>query len=1211
MVKQKATTIIELLSLFPDEVEMQIKSLFKKDIFRSINGVIKAQQLDENSVWQELDEFVFTRELDKHFRDFLTAYLNVMDNPNDPAITGKMGVWISGFFGSGKSHFLKVLSYLLENKSISYLGQQKQAVNFFDEKVSDAMLLGDIKRAVSSKTEVILFNIDSKADSRQGREAILSVFLKVLNEMQGYDGDHPHIAHMERYLDSKDKLKEFHKNYLEITGVEWIDERDAYEFNRDQVIEAFQKTLGQSSESAEKWIDNAPGNFTLTVENLAKWIKEYLDSKGPDTRLVFLVDEIGQFIGTDGHLMLSLQTVVEDLGTLCKGRAWVIVTSQEEIDKVIGELRTTARNDFSKIQGRFRTRLSLSSANADEVIRRRILEKNEDVKANIGILFREKGDILRNQLTFRDCRMTLKPYSDEEDFIWNYPFIPYQFTLVQKIFEVIRKAGATGLHLAKGERSMLDAFQSALQSVALKDVSLLVPLYEFYPSIESFLDTSIKRTIEQAADNPSLEPFDIKLLQVLFLIRYVEEIIGNVDNLATLCLNEIDADRIALKQHIEASLQRLESITLIKRSGDIYFFLTNEERDINREIKGIDISPAEESRLLGDIIFSDMYRDIKKHTYSKNKMNFGFTRLCDLYPVGNKVEGGLVVSVISPLNEDYNMYSDQKCILDSSNEGGQIIIRLRDDVNFTRELRAYAQTDKYLKTKSDINLPTTSLRIKRDNAEENRIRRERLNNMLSEMMMDASYFIAGQQVKIKATAPVSALEEAFEYLITNTFSKMSYLEYVHNDPLKEIHAVLRSNDIAQQSLDLTIEQNNPKAIEDLRNYIDLCSIKNHVIILNEMIEKRYSLRPYGWPDYEVILLICRLLAVGEISLKMDADILSVDKVFEHIKTTSKWKKITIHKRKTSDPETMQRARKTGKEVFSEMGPDNEDALCAFLKNRLKTWETSLNSFKPFAETEEYPGKEEITDALNIIKPLLSVDESYKFIDRFNANKDKLLDLSDDFHTLEQFYKNQKHTWDILRSAYNRFRVNRFELEQDTKAISALERIHEILTSKAPYGIIHETDGLVSILREINNTFVKQKQSEVLSKVDGFLIRIEKEVQSANGDSNLIYNSTIQLRNIKESVERIESIAHLAQMAQEAEKAFDNAMKMVEDFFNKPVEKMLGVSEPQKIKPRRVVKPVELIGDNYLENMEDINRFLDELRQKLEEAIKSGDRIQIK
>ena len=183
------------------------------------------------------------------------------------------------------------------------------------------------------------------------------------------------------------------------------------------------------------------------------------------------------------------------------------------------------------------------------------------------------------------------------------PFAPYQFKLLQKIFESIRKAGATGLHLAQGERSLLDAFQHAGQSVSHMEVGILVPLYLFYPPIESFLDTTVKRTIDQAGDNASLEDFDTRLLEVLFLIRYVDEVKGNVDNLVTLCLDQIDADRLALRKTIEASLERLERETLVNRSGDTYFFLTSEERDINREIKNVELGSAEEASLLGGTRF--------------------------------------------------------------------------------------------------------------------------------------------------------------------------------------------------------------------------------------------------------------------------------------------------------------------------------------------------------------------------------------------------------------------------------------------------------------------------------------------------------------------------------------------------------------------------------------------------------------------------------
>ena len=166
---------------------MLIKNLFDRDIFRAVNGVVKADQLDESSVWQELDEFVITRELDQHLRKFIAWYLDGMDQGSAPDATGKMGIWISGFFGSGKSHFLKVLSYLLQNRIHTTNGQRKRAVEFFESKVKDALLWGDIKRAVVADTDVILFNIDNKAahGSGTGRDLILRVFLKVLNELQG------------------------------------------------------------------------------------------------------------------------------------------------------------------------------------------------------------------------------------------------------------------------------------------------------------------------------------------------------------------------------------------------------------------------------------------------------------------------------------------------------------------------------------------------------------------------------------------------------------------------------------------------------------------------------------------------------------------------------------------------------------------------------------------------------------------------------------------------------------------------------------------------------------------------------------------------------------------------------------------------------------------------------------------------------------------
>ena len=1198
---------------------MKIQSLFERDIFRAINGVVKADQLDDSSVWQELDEFVITKELDQHFRKLVSWYLEAVDQGSTNA-DGKMGVWISGFFGSGKSHFLKVISYLLRNQTHSHQGRSTQAVEFFESKVKDAILFADIKRAVAADTDVVLFNIDSKADHRTGRDLILRVFLRVLNELQGYSGDHPHIAHMERYLAGKGLLSKFEDAYANHTGLTWRKERDAYQFNRDEVAKVLAESLGQSVAAAEKWLDGAEENFSLTVENFCKWVKEYLDSKGPKHRLVFLVDEVGQFIGTDSHLMLNLQTITEELGTICRRRAWVMVTSQEDMDTVLGEVTKAKRQDFSKIQGRFFPPLSLSSANVDEVIQTRLLSKIPAVMGELESVFTQKGDILKNQLTFLNCGMTFKKIKSAEEFAKNYPFVPYQFQLLQKIFEAIRKAGATGMHLARGERSMLDAFQSAAKSVSQANIGVLVPLYEFYPSIESFLDTAVKKTIDQAKSNPSLVPFDNRLLQVLFLIRYVDEMKGNVDNLLTLCIDQIDADRLALRRKIEESLGRLEKETLISRNGENYFFLTNEERDINKEIKAVDVPGGEESRLLGSIVFEDVLKGARKHRYSANKMDFDFNRRCDNYPIGNQRDGGLLFSLITPLSDDYDAYDKAKCILDSTAEGGHILARLGNDESLGRELRTYLQTEKYVAHKNDGTLIESTKRILRDCAEDNRQRRDRLTVLLGEMVAAAEFFVAGQPLKIKAVSPEMVLWEAMEYLVKNSFTKMSFLKKLtpEADRLKEIQSILRSNDIAKEQLLFQKGEVNPEALEDLRGYVDLSSRQSRQLVLHDLIEKRYSIRPYGWPDEEILLLVSRLLILGEISLMMDGVLVPIEKVYESIVAPARRRKILVIKRRTSDPKVIQDARSLGKELFAEMGPDGEDALFGFLQGKLKGWHADLQRYKVRADTGSYPGEGAISDGLTLINKLVVDTESYKFIERFLHLKDHLMDFADRYHELENFYSYQRTIWDKLRKANERFQLNQTELARDTTAAVAVQRLHKIQTAAAPYGLIKEIEGLLATVHSVNEALLANRRQQVVDDLMRIEDELSKEVDKVQGDASLRTACLAPLQALRQRVEQEESLAHINQVQLESSvREYDLAIARIEAFSPKQTEKPTATSSNSSavpapaIKKQRVIKPAELMKGKYLETQDDVNAFIDTLRQELEQALAKSERIQIR
>ena len=1193
---------------------MLVQDLFNRDIFRPINGVVKADQLDESSVWQELDEFVITRELDSHLKRFFSAYVDSIDRPNDPDIAGHIGVWVSGFFGSGKSHLIKVLSYLLANAEHTHAGQTRRAIDFFEEKVTDALLFGDIKRSVATNADVILFNIDSKADHRAGRNAILQVFLKVLNETQGYSPDHPHIAHMERHLDGKNKLSDFHHQYRDLTGTNWTEERDAYEFNRDKVVQALSATLGQSAETAQTWIDNAEKNFALTVENFCKWVQEYLDAKGPDHRVLFMADEVGQFIGADTHLMLNLQTIAEQLGTVCGGRAWIIVTSQEDIDAVLGEMTTTKSNDFSKIQGRFKTRLSLSSANVDEVIQARLLAKDDDAEVALRSIFAEKGDILKNQLTFVDCGMTFRPYADAGDFVKNYPFIPYQFQLLQKIFEAIRKAGATGLHLARGERSLLDAFQAAAKQLAASQIGVLAPLYRFYPSIESFLDTAVKKTIDQASDNPDLDPFDIELLKVLFLIRYVEEMKAKVDNLVTLCLDAIDADRLGLRRQIEESLQRLEKQTLISRSGDVYSFLTNEERDISREIKNVDLSSGEEAKLLGELVFEDVLRGQRKHRYSANTMDYTLNRMCDRHPIGNQVEKGLLVSVISPLADDYELYDKSRCVLESqSQHDGHVLIKLGNEEGLGREIRNYLQTSKYVGLKDESTLPETTRRILREFSDDNRMRRERLVSLIGRMLTEGEHFVAGQPRLPSAATPSAAFGDSLEYLIQNTFTKMSYLKQLCENPAKETQAVLRSNDIEQQAQLLKLPEANPHAIEEVRSYVELCAGTSKQVVLYEMIDGRFAKRPYGWPPAETALLVARLLVLGEVSLVVDGAAIPTDRAYEHLTTPAKQRRVIVIKRKTTDPAALQQARNLGKDVFAEMGPDGEDPLFEFLQRKLGNWNTQLASFKPLADTGDYPGATQISEGLALIGRLLKPEDSYQFIERLNENKTELLELHDAYHDLENFYSHQKATWERLRKACDRFELNRLELDRDDSAAPAIKRMHEVLDAPSPYGLIKEADDLIATADSVNSALITERRSHATAAIDGHIAVLTKDVDTAGGEPALKQACLNPLERLRSQVQTQESIAHIAQAETEAVTEFDAAIKRIEESLaKKPVEPTTGGRPPKPIvKRQRIIRPSELITQTYLETPADVEAFLASLKQQLEEAIANNERIQIR
>jgi hypothetical protein len=1201
---------------------MIIKDLFLKPIDRPINGVIKADQMDAASIWQELEEYVVTKQINEYLRKFFDAYLAAIDRPHDAAITDRMGVWVSGFFGSGKSHFIKVLSYLLENIEAAnpVTGEKRRAATFFDHhKIKDAMLLADVQRAVSGSTDVMLFNIDAKAN-KSDPDAILQVFLRVFNEKIGLSGDAPHIANMERHLAAKGVFDTFKTAFAAAKGSPWENERDAFTFYRDEIVVALAQALKMTPDSAGKWFDDAKQDYRINIEGFAKLVNDYLATKAANHKVVFLVDEVGQFIGNSSALMLNLQTITEELGGKCKGRAWVIVTSQEDIDAAIGEDNKAKSQDFSKIQGRFHTRLSLASSNTDEVIGERLLAKTEAAHVELRDTFAGKSDIINNQLGFVGNSVSLPGYKDAADFVACYPFVPYQFTLLQKIFESIRKVGATGKHLSRGERSLLDAFQSAAVHNAAKSTDVLVPLYDFYPSIEGFIDSTIKRSIDQAPDNVALQPYDVLLLKAMFLIRYNSDIVKpNIDNLATLCIDQIDADKLALKRKIQESLARLEQQRLVSRNGDLWFFLTNEERDVAREIGHVEVSASEKSRQLADLIFEEILSSQTKVRHRDTKADYEFNRLLDGAP-WRQASHALSFEVLTPLGDDYEKLQPAKCILRSSEGAGRAIVRLAEGDRLDVELALYLQIEKYIiSPKADQATPSLK-RILADRKDENRERRLRLVHQLSELMTAGDFYALGQPLQIKATSPATVLDELLNYLITNTYSKLPYLLVRQADPIAEIKATLSADNLSQPSLGLNGEAGNPLAINEMRDYLHLAASQNRVL-LSDVVD-RFTGIPWGWkPEWEIVLLIARLFMAGEIKLMLEGSDLDPASAVDPLTKSARFKQVSILKRKTADASSLKRARELYKDLFQKLGREEEDNLVVDFRTRLTDWQADLKSFNLTATSAHYPGKPEIEVALARITQRLAIRDSFAFIEALLAAKDEWLDTAEDVHDLANFYKTQITAWRKLLDGLRAFADNQQALNKVPQAAAALAELTQIRDNPKPYGLVNRIEPLLASVTGVNEQLADDKREKALLSVDGKIAEVQAKLAAAGATPDLSNKALRPLQDLKTRIASQTSIAQILQLQEAGGDAMDDAINLInriEAAAAKPAHQAASPGDaakplqtgapnvpPPVAKTTRVIRAADLSTKAYLETEADVDTFVGQLKAELLATIRAG------
>ncbi|WP_066638545.1 BREX system P-loop protein BrxC [Desulfolucanica intricata] len=1183
---------------------MLIRKMFHKDIDRDIKGVIKIGQDDDANIHQELEEYVVTRELAKHFSDFYEAYKKGVNT-----FTDKMGVWISGFFGSGKSHFLKILSYLLENREV----QGKKAVAYFDDKIADPMVRADINAAAGVSADVILFNIDSKSDSdtKANKDAIVKVFMKVFNEMQGFCGSIPWVADLERQMTKDGTYEAFKEKFKELSGSTWEDSREDFYFEEDNIVKALSETTKMSEDSARSWYNKAEENYTLSVEKFAGRVREYIEAKGRNHHVVFLVDEIGQYIGDDTKLMLNLQTVVEDLGTQCGGKAWVIVTSQQDIDSII----RVKGNDFSKIQGRFNTRLSLSSANVDEVIKKRILLKKDPARDSLKLLYEDKSAVLKNLITFSADTAEMKTYRNAEEFAQVYPFIPYQFNLLQSVFTAIRLHGASGKHLSEGERSLLSAFQESAIQYADQEMGVLVPFSAFYRTIEAFLDSNIRTVIIHAQDNERLTDADVEILKLLFMIKYVKEMPSNIENLATLLVSHIDADKIELKKSIEGSLKRLVKETLIQKNGNEYIFLTHEEQEVNKEIQHIPIDISEIIQKIGEVIFEDIYPE-KKYRYNA-RYNFGFNQIVDDRARGNQ-NNEIGIKIITPYYSSGLDLSDQELKLMSARENS-LVVKLPMDTTFLEEMEEVLKIQTYLLRKGGTSSTEELEEIKIRKSREASERKKRVKTLLIDALSEAEIFVNIQRLDIKEKNPVQRINSAFKVLIESMYTKLNYI-VSFTESTKELNDILTSTFV---QLSLSDEKPNKLAIAEVDSYISRNTERNIPITMKSLYEL-YTKAPYGWRDLDIAGLVAELLKAQEVRLQFGTEYLNLnDKDLIKYMTKREYvDRLLIKKRTRISPALIKNAKDLAKEVFGYAAmPGDEDGLMSRFKELANKELSEINRLLVYYESSVYPGKDIIDNGKKVLSEIIKIKDAKEFYEQLKDLKEDLLDYGEDSGVVKKFFENQKEYFDNAVHKLKIYEKNRtYVLDKDT--IKIIEKIEKIVKHKEPYSQIHKLPGLVN---DFNDKFVQLLEEEckpVRQVIESDYNKVKNELELYEFGNELGSQFKAKFDDLLQRLDSANNFYEAIAMKEESDRTKMRCFEAIEkkkaekkpkdkDPVGWPAEISDGEKTVYQVKQTVNVSIANILhGAKTIESKDDIEEVLDQIRKKLEGELKENTIIKL-
>ena len=568
-----------------------IRELFAKDISRRIEEVIKVDQADEQVVREEIAEYVVTDSIRGHFTEILERYWETPKKPHEG-----IAVWVSGFFGSGKSSFAKYLGLALENCTVS----GENTTELLAKRIGDPkaeVLLRNIADQVP--TEAVIFDISTDRGIRTGNQSFTEIMYRLFLQRLGYARDLD-LSELEITLEEAGRLDEFKAKYQEVFDKEWDVAKGLIAIAVQHASRVMHEIDSATYPTADSWRESAMKRADITPGGLAKRGMDLLKRRCRGKTLLFVVDEVGQFVARDVQKMLDLQAVVQNLGRTGRGKMWIVVTSQEKLTELVGGL-DDKRVELARLMDRFPLQIHLEPSDISEVTSRRVLSKNAQAEKTLRKLFvQHRGRLTENTRLTADIKLL---ELSTESFVDLYPLLPYQIDLIIQVVSGLRTQGGATKHVGGANRTIIKLAQQLLihpdVNLASARIGALARVDQVYDLVSGNIASEVRgkvKDIDKKVDHPLAQ----SVAKAICLLQYVRSIHRTPENLAAALHPAVDADTRLTE--VKAAIDALERAHMVRRGDDGYRIPTPAEDDWERQRASLSPKPGDIGRIHAEIV---------------------------------------------------------------------------------------------------------------------------------------------------------------------------------------------------------------------------------------------------------------------------------------------------------------------------------------------------------------------------------------------------------------------------------------------------------------------------------------------------------------------------------------------------------------------------------------------------------------------------------